>query len=152
VFISVDKQYLRNGAVFQYTSNYTDEAAAWIKGLLPYLKTQYPQMLHVQLEKCFSEEAVARLVSCVWDLIKKCVVSAADNRINALIEDMDFDEEFEFLDTDTTKYELDILVVQKEAKLAARKSTKRATDPNDADSVSTFKQQRENSTGVLTSN
>ena len=144
VFISVDKQFRGEGVCFQYTNTYIDEAAAWIKGLLPYLKTQYPIMSHGQLEKCFSQEAVSQSAACVWDPIKKCVVSAADNMINAIIDDLDLDDEYEFLDTDTSKFELDISAVQKESKPAARKSAKRATDPNDADSISTFKRQREN--------
>jgi hypothetical protein len=82
------------------------------------------------------------------------VVSAADKVINSLIEDLDLDDEYEFLDTDTSRFELDISAVQMEIIPAPRKSAKRATDPNDADSVSTFKRQRENaaSSGVATTN
>ena len=154
MFILVDKQFRGEGVCFQYTNTYVDEAAAWIKGLLPYLKTQYPDISHGQLEKCFSQDAVSRSAACVWDPIKKCVVSAADNVSNALIEDLDLDDEYEFLDTDTSRFELDISAVQMESIPAARKSAKRATDPNNADSVSTFKQQRENnpSAGIATSN
>jgi hypothetical protein len=100
---------------------------------------------HVQLEKCFSEDAVSRSASQVWDLIKKCVVSAAeDTMVWALCADWDLlDDEVEFPETDTSEFELDILAVR-ERKPPARKSAKRATDPNDADLVSTFKQLREN--------
>jgi hypothetical protein len=153
VFISVDKFYLGNGVCFQYTNNYVEEAIAWIKGLLPYLKTQYPEIAHAQLEKCFSPEAVARSVTCAWDPIKKCVVSAADTMVRRLIEDMDLDDKFEFPDTDTSKFELDISAVYNESKPPARTSAKRATDQNEADLVSTFKWQRENSVSeVATSN
>ena len=153
VFISVDKQFRGEGVCFQYSNTYIDEAAAWIKGLLPYLKTQYPQISHVQLEKCFSEDAVSRSAACVWDSVRKCVVSNADNMITALIDDLDLDDEYEFPDTDTSRFELDISAVQQRSNPPARKSAKRANDPNDADSVSTFKRQRENiQAGVATSN
>jgi hypothetical protein len=38
--------------------------------------------------------------------------SATDNVINSLIEDLDLDDEYEFLDTDTSRFELDISAVQ----------------------------------------
>jgi hypothetical protein len=63
MFIAVDKQFRGEGVCFQYTNTYVDEAAAWIKGLLPYLKTQYPDISHGQLEKCFSQDAVSRSAS-----------------------------------------------------------------------------------------
>jgi hypothetical protein len=153
VFISVDKHYRGDGICFQYTNKQIDEGTAWIKGLLPYLKTLFPIAVHGQLEKCFSEEAVNRAASCVWDPVKKCVVSAADTAIDAICEDWDLDEEFEFPGMDTSKFELDMSVIQQENKTPPKASGKRATDPQDVDSVSTFKRQRENSaTTVTTSN
>jgi hypothetical protein len=73
---------------------------------------QHPIMAHGQLEKYFSEDAVSRLAACIWDPIKKCVVSAADNTVNALSEDLDLDDKFRLTFTDTSKFELDITVVQ----------------------------------------
>ena len=103
------------------------------QGIIAIFKTQYPGILHVQLEKCFSQDAVSRSTACVWDPIKKCVVSAADNIINALIDDFDLDDEYKFLKTDTSKFELDISAVQRDSQPAARKSADCATEPNDED-------------------
>ena len=100
-------------------------------------------MSHVQLEKFFSKDTVSRLASQVGDPITKCVVSAADTMVQKLVADWDLhDDEFDFPETDIPKFELDISAVQ-DRKPPARKSAKRATDPNNADLVSTFKQQRE---------
>ena len=72
------------------------------------------------------------------------MVLAADTAINAICEDWDIDDEFEFPDTDTSKFELDLSAIQKDSKpAAAPKQGKSGTDPYDADSVSTFKSQRE---------
>jgi hypothetical protein len=154
VFISVDKQFCGIGVSFQYTSHYVTEAPAWIKGLLPYVKSLYPVAVHGQLEKCFSPEAVSRSVYGVWDPVKKCVISTADTAINEICDDLDNDDEFEFPDTDTSKFELDISAVKEAEPPAVKtKAAKHGMDPYDADSVSTFKKHRDNAArGVITSN
>ena len=144
VFISVDKDFRGSGVCYSYSNHFAGEAPAWIRGLLSYVKSLYPVAVHGQLEKCFSTDAVIRAASCRWDPVKNCVVSAADTAINTLYEDFDIDDEFEFPDTDTSIFELDLSAIQKDSKpAAAPKQGKSGTDPYDADSVSTFKSQRE---------
>jgi hypothetical protein len=144
VFISVDKHFQGVGVCYSYTNHFAGEAPAWIRGLLSYVKSLYPIAVHGQLEKCFSTDAVRRAASSRWDPVKNCVVSAADTAINAICEDWDIDDEFEFPDTDTSKFELDLSAILKENKpMASAKPGKNSTDPYDKDSVSTFKSQRE---------
>ena len=81
VFVSVDRHFLGRGFVFQYTSKFANTAPAWIRGLLPYLRSKIATKYHGQLNKCFTTDAVMRALSHVWDKEKGCVVSSADRRI-----------------------------------------------------------------------
>ena len=142
VFISVDRHFQGRGVMFQFTSNFAKEAPAWIRGLLPYLKSKFAGSAHRQIKKYFTPEAVLRASSYVWDPARSCIVSSADAAVSALLDDWDLDDEFAFPDTDTSKFELDISAIQEEgkpvAKAPATGKDKAGTNPYDADSVSTF--------------
>ena len=140
IFVSVDRHFLGRGFVFQYTSKFQTLAPAWIRGLLPFLKSQVDQSLHEQLQKCFTMDAIKRSLAYVWDTEKRCVVSAADRLIDDLLEGYDLDEEFEFPDTDTTKFELDITEVKRAGDSGASDlfGGKSGVNPYDMDSVLTM--------------
>ena len=142
VFISVDRQLSGSGVNFQYTSRYASAAQARIKGLIPYLKAQVDPMYREQLLKCFTVDAVVKAASYDWDPVRQCVVSAADKRVDDLLDCWDLDEEFEFADTDISKFELDISVFKKAQNNATANdvfgTNRKGVNPHDEDSVSTM--------------
>ena len=142
VFVSVDRHYLGRGFVFQFTSRSAARAQMMIRGLIPFLKANLDLEHHHQLMKCFTTDAVTRSMALEWDPVKRCVVSAADKRVDDLLDCWELDEEFEFAETDTTKFELDISVLKKAQEQATAadlfgKGTN-GVNPHDDDSVSTL--------------
>ena len=73
-----------------------------------------------------------------WDEEKKCVVSAADRTVDDLLDCFDLDEEFEFPETDTKRFELDMSAVKDQDKSAAKEGGSSGVNPYDSDSVSTM--------------
>ena len=142
VFISVDRHFSGSGVLFQYTSRYASAAQARIKGLIPYLKAHLDTMYWEQLLKCFTVDAAVRAASYEWDSVRQCVVSAADKRVDDLLECWDLDEEFEFADTDTAKFEIDIsgITTAQETSIANDLfgTNQKGVNPHDEDSVSTM--------------
>ena len=139
VFVSVDRHFTGRGFVYQYTSRFSVLAPAWIRGMIPYLKTQINLSYHEQLRKCFTLAAFEKAKEYDWDEDKKCVVSAADRAVDDLLFCLDLDEEFEFPDTDTKRFELDMSAVkvqQEKGGLKAGGTT--GVNPYDSDSVSTM--------------
>ena len=141
VFVSVDRYFTGRGFVFQYTSKFANTAPAWIRGLIPYFRSQLEPDQYDQILKCFTMEAATKAMFYEWDPVKKCVVSAADRLVNELLE-CDLDEEFEFPDTDTKKFELDLSVVEKDQEKKAATALfgggPKGVNPYDSDSVSTM--------------
>ena len=82
-----------------------------------------------------------KAMSDTWDPINKCVVSATDRLVDDLME-CDLDDEFDFPDTDTQKFEVDISAITKEQKKASATQLfgqgQMAVNPYDSDSVSTM--------------
>ena len=142
VFVSVDRHSEGRGFVFQYTSRHERLAPMMIRGLLPYLKAKLDPSFREQLLKCFTLEAVKKSMSYEWDEAKRCVVSAADKRVDDLLECWDMDEEFEFPDTDTKMFELDISVLKRAQEQATTEDLFgggiKGVNPHDEDSVSTM--------------
>ena len=142
VFVSVDRHFLGRGFVFQFTSRYSARAQMMIRGLIPYLKAHLEPRYHDQLLKCFTMDSVTRSMVLEWDAVRQCVVSAADKRVDALLEGWDLDDEYEFAETDTTKFELDISELKRAQETAMANDVfgqgKNGVNPHDADSVSTM--------------
>ena len=138
VFVSVDRHFTGRGFVFQYTSKFSIVAPAWIKGMIPYLKSKIDPYYHRQLQKCFTLDAYKKAMSYEWDEEKKCVVSAADRTVDDLLDCFDLDEEFEFPETDTKRFELDLSAVKDQDKSAAKEGGSSGVNPYDSDSVSTM--------------
>lgn len=134
LFVSVDRHFTGQGVMFRFTEQNHDEAKSRINGMLPYLKAMMPGVLHSNLEKCFTPEAVLRSDSCQWDPESKCVISGADKRIASLSDAWDeLDGEYNFPETDMSAFVLDL----SEIKSAAKASTNK-----DSDSISTFASRR----------
>jgi hypothetical protein len=138
----------------QYTTHLAGEALAWIRGLLPYLKSMLSTMAHGQLVKCFLQEAVEQSWTCIWDPYKNCVVSTADTAITASCNNWDIEAEFAGPGTDTAKLEVDLLAIQKDSILVAEREIGRIVNNlYKADLGLTLKSQREElSKAVATSN
>jgi hypothetical protein len=137
VFVSVDKHYSGNGVLFQFTTRNNYEARARINGMLPFLLSQFPNRAQqTQIEKCFSHEALSRAKGSVWDPVRKCVVSRADNRISELFAAQEInDDEYFFPQTDTSAFEIDMDAID-----VIEGATKR--DNDDDDSVPTLATRR----------
>ena len=82
-----------------------------------------------------------KAMSDEWDPINKCVVSATDRLVDDLME-CDLDDEFDFPDTDTQKFEVDISAMTKEQEKASANQVfgkgQLSVNPYDSDSVSTM--------------
>ena len=75
IFVLVNRHFQGRGVMFQFTSNFAKEAPAWVRGLLPYVKSKFAGSVHRQLKKCFTPEVVMRVASCSWDLIRRGFIS-----------------------------------------------------------------------------
>ena len=136
LFVSVDKHFTGQGVMFCFTEDNHDEAKACINGMLPFLQSMLDPNLHVQIEKCFTPEAVLRSASCKWDAENRCVVSIEDAQLSALVENWDeVNIEFSFPDTDVSAYDIG----KPEEKTSAK--AKAAVKKKDTDSISMFASQ-----------
>ena len=96
LFHSVDLQWRGDGHVVTYLPEFESEARMMLIGLLTYLNFHHPDKAEA-LETYFSDSAVERAVETKWDPDQYCMISADDERVDALV---DADLDYDLLDSD----------------------------------------------------
>ena len=124
LFHTVDMDWRQDGFIFQYSGQHADEAESTVHTLITVLEHYHPE---VDVASNFSEEAVENSYDMRWDEAKKCAV---DSRYN---------ESSEFLKEE----ELPGFVFEQEALAELNRAVDRIAMPNESDSVSTFRQQKD---------